>query len=57
MFIEFARSLVEFAKWDACVALLIVERQKESLQFALFHVQQSIEKAGKALLLLTEKPK
>ena len=55
--IEFVRALVEFAKQDARVALLIVERQKENAQFALYHVQQSIEKASKALLLLTGNPK
>ncbi len=53
----FVRLWVQFAKWDASVALLIVERQRESLQFALYHVQQSIEKASKALLLLTGNPK
>lgn len=60
-FIEFARSLVALAKEDARLALLIVENQiehqQESLQFALSHVQQSVEKASKALLLLTENPK
>lgn len=53
----FVRLWVEFAKQDARVALLIVERQRENAQFALYHVQQSIEKANKALLLLTGNPK
>lgn len=54
--IEYARALVEFAKRDALVALLIV-RHRESPQLALYHVQQSIEKASKALLVLTGDPK
>lgn len=56
-FIEFARSWVALAKDDVGVALWIIEHQKGSLQLALSHVQQSVEKASKALLLLTENPK